>query len=126
MTEFVTKNGVRLSRSLHAAAMRFLGHGVDNSWKGSAHPEDQDKIERQWDRTKTRFFERIAKLEQDNADLLAQNQRLQDHVDTHHRYFEEIHAKATKDYEMKKGCGEDYEFSYEVMMLTHPNAGERG
>lgn len=125
MTEFVTKNGVRISRSLHAAAMRFLGHGVDNSWRGSAHSEDQDKIERQWERTKTRFFERIAKLEKDNADLLVQNQRLQDHVDTHHKYFEELHelARAQKD---KCQSGDERRFVLRVFGLTHPNTGERG
>lgn len=124
MTEFVTKNGVRLSCSLHAAAMRFLGHGVDNSWKGSAHPEDRDKIERQWDRTKTLFFGRIAKLEQDNADLLIQNERLQDHVNTHHKYFEKLYETAVKFRE--KGGMTPNDFADFVISQTHPNSGERG
>lgn len=63
-------------------------------------------------------------------DLLAQNQRLQDHVDTHHKYFEELHELAKDAHlgmdSMRYDVFNWSEFAKRVFDLTHPNAGERG
>lgn len=59
-------------------------------------------------------------------DLKTQNERLADHVETHHRYFEELHELAGKALK-QGGFGPGYNgFARRVYQLTHPNAGERG